>query len=556
MKNLNYHKPASSLFQRRESRMAFKGKPPARTVLIQIAVAVVVFLSRYPDGCQTHDKAVAPALKGRQEQPEGEAYCSTNNVEEAQNLEKHCIPCPENAECMANQMVCKPGYRVRDFSSAPHSKNTHAVSCVEDLEAKARAASTLKAIVDLLRERRGRYECGLPLDPLFSPSYQFDNKPWSTAIKDMCSGPGVTRWQMHFHRNIAPAIADKGVYFWLFNHFLSPDTAAALGIQVERHYLFVPLANPVDFPELHERIMEEHIRTKGITYMYKYKGTDPLKPLSCKIGSVAQDHLLTILTLLTVFIVCSHFAHHLYFKNYIRKQVLSLIRLYSQHGGVASLTRGVPTESLFQLLCKDLANAGCFTRFLVKNKLTLESVDEACHELLWSPKTGVHAYTLYETHHWWAEKMASSSSSQGRDNTGGLGSPTKGDGGLTVSVSPPEGVPSNTSLSFDRQLSEPTGSSDVKTGTTPVHSRLQVDLQFPTSVWGYGSPYVISDPPTATRVHAGPPYSGFEQENTLTCAKRLDDYTGLTKELWALQRAKRTISGELERRLRPRGSIL
>lgn len=262
------------------------------------------------------------------------------------------------------------------------------------------------------------------------------------------------------------------------------------------------MANPVEFPDVHKRIMEEHIRARGITYTYKYEGAELLMPLSCQIRRVAQEHLLTILTFLTVFIVCSHVAHHLYFKNYIKRQVLSLIRVYSQHGGVASLTCGIPTKTLFQLLCKDLASAGFFTRFLIRNKLTLESVNEVCYELLWSPKTGVHAYTLHDTNHWWAKNTAVPFSSQDQVNTDPVGSSTQSNGSLTVNVSPAEAASNNISPSFNQQMRTPIGFPDVKTGTTPVLSRRPVNLQLPASLWEYRSPYVRSDPRAATRDHA------------------------------------------------------
>lgn len=232
-KDFHYCKPASSVPQRRESRMAFKKRTRARTVLLQIAVIAVVFLSQWSDDLQTHDKVVLPALETRKEQTEDKAYCEPNKLEEAQNhSNKHCISCPKNADCMGKKMVCKPGFKYNNSKSPLHLEKTYAESCEEDMEAKTKAANILEVIIKLLKERRGRYECGLSLEPLFSPSYQSDSKPWSTIIKDMCNGPGITRWQMHFHKTIAPVIADAGVYFWLFDYFLTPDAAAALEIQV------------------------------------------------------------------------------------------------------------------------------------------------------------------------------------------------------------------------------------------------------------------------------------------------------------------------------------
>lgn len=199
-------------------------------MLLQLAVAATVFLSlRFKD--TPFQEEVAPIPQDvREVQEVDQVYCSTNVTGEVQ--EGACVPCPDNAECTEGSMTCNPGYRRRNRAKTQGPHIAPERECVEDLESKARAAEALEILTELLKERQGRYECGLPLDPLFSPSDQLGEKPWSKAIKKMCSGPGVTRWQMHFHPDIAPAIADEGVYFWLFYHFLTAEAAAEIDIQV------------------------------------------------------------------------------------------------------------------------------------------------------------------------------------------------------------------------------------------------------------------------------------------------------------------------------------
>ena len=166
--------------------------------------------------------------------------------------------------------------------------------------------------------------------------------------------------------------------------------------------------------------MREQGRAKGITYLYTYTGPDAIKPLNCKIGQMAHEHLIALLGLLLLLVLCSQVAQHFYSRYYIRKEVLNLLRMHSQHGDGTSLTRGIPTDIIFNLLCKRLARRGSVSRFFLRGRLTVERVEEACHELLWNPETGVHAYRLNETNHWWAERdLPSSADGQGtgRENT-------------------------------------------------------------------------------------------------------------------------------------------
>ncbi|CDJ36545.1 uncharacterized protein EMH_0061910 [Eimeria mitis] len=377
-----------------------KQTPIVWAPLFYVGIVAAIFVYRFP--CAQVDLTETPSDKQQfvEEKNDETLYCDSAQTREEANGDEECVACPQNAECAGGIMTCLSGYTPRD------SKNGQQASpkvCVEDITKKAKASEVLKSLIEILRERQGRYDCGYPVEPLFSPSKHLEGKPWSKAITKMCNGPGLTRWQMNFHQEIGPAIADDGIYFWLFYHFLTPEAAAEIDIQVERQYLFVPLSNPVDFPELHERLLREQSRAKGITFTYTYTGPDTMKPLSCKISQMAHDHLLALVGLLFLLVLCSQAGQHFYSRYYIKQEVLNLIRLHSQRGGVASLTRGIPTDILFNLLCERLAKKGALAQFLLRGRLTVERVDEACHDLLWEPQTGVHAYRLNETNHWWAE---------------------------------------------------------------------------------------------------------------------------------------------------------
>lgn len=261
--------------------------------------------------------------------------------------------------------------------------------------------------------------------------------------------------------------------------------------QVERHYMFVPLANPMDFPGVHERLMREQSRSRGLTFTYSYKGSEPRKPLSCKLNEMTQEHLLALLTLLAILVVCSHFAHHFYISYYLRKEVLDLIRRNSHYDEGTSLTRGIPTERLFQLLSERLARSGPFRRFLLKDKLTLERVDEVCHELLWSPTAGVRTYRMHETNHWWADGKFAYSLPQGTE-----GNPSSWtNGGPTVGLSQQSGKTSSYGLlsSMERQWEE-VNPQNTERGGRPTEARPRMTSQLLSHWWASGPIPTAAEP--------------------------------------------------------------
>ncbi|KAL8269959.1 hypothetical protein Esti_006117 [Eimeria stiedai] len=396
-----------------------KSSATAKAWLLLLGVLAATFVCPKLDASQRVEE-VSPIFLHDMEQQQGEkSYCSSMRHVDQQVAEE-CAPCPANAECSEGILTCNPGYKLQSNKlSSSSSPATTSQKCVEDLSAKAKAIEVLALLTALLKERKGRYDCGLPIDPLFtSPDKQGENT-CSSAIKKMCSGPGLTRWQMHFHPILASAIADEGVYFWLFSHFLAPHSAADLNIHVERHYMFVPIANPVDFPDMHERLMMEQRRSKGLTFTYAYDGPEPKKPLTCNIREMIGKHLLTFIATLVLLIIGTHLLHLIYMTHYVRGEMLSLIRQYSHYNEATLLTQGVATETLVQLLRERLDRAHSLSRLLLKNKITPEIVDEVCHGLLWTPNTGIHAYRLNETNHWWAgEGNARFSSHDGEDQRG------------------------------------------------------------------------------------------------------------------------------------------
>ncbi|CDJ69330.1 hypothetical protein, conserved [Eimeria necatrix] len=402
--------------------------------------------------------------------------------------------------------------------------------------------------MEVLKERQGRYECGLPLDPLFSPSEQLGGKPWSNAIKQMCSGPGLTRWQMHFHPEIAPAIAHEGVYFWLFYHFLGPEAADELNIQVERQYLFVPLANPVDFPGLHERLMKEQSRSKGITFTYTYKGSDLRKPLSCRISQLAQEHFLALLMMLSLLVVTGHFAQHFYLKHYIRKEVLKLIRLHSQQAGDTAVSRGIPTESIYNLLCHRVARGGTIPRLLLRNRLTVELVEDACQELLWNPETGVHSYRLHESNHWWAEDTTSSfpaESEAAEENKQSVWNSI----GPTVGMAQNSEAANSPSLGAHIPQWERESPHTRESGSNPLYSWRYGDSPPRGHLWKQDSLDSAADYFATSNAGERMAIKMYENgaSEGMKPAKGLDDYLGLMRELRELRRASHAISGELSR---------
>lgn len=207
-------------------------KRAAWKLALQIAVLSTVFILRKPEGKPAQQDTI-PAQEEITAREDAETvFCDSDNATEGSTTPQNCTVCPENAECKDGKLSCLPGYTNSQENKSSKTKETSLQTCTEDLASKAKAEEVLKILMEVLKERQGRYECGLPLDPLFSPSEQLGGKPWSNAIKQMCSGPGLTRWQMHFHPEIAPAIAHEGVYFWLFYHFLGPEAADELNIQV------------------------------------------------------------------------------------------------------------------------------------------------------------------------------------------------------------------------------------------------------------------------------------------------------------------------------------
>ncbi|CDJ52656.1 hypothetical protein, conserved [Eimeria brunetti] len=429
----------------------------AWTLSLHLAVVALVVVSRFP--CAELALEEAPSLQQEhaEENKDDTVYCETGRTQEGGNNEQDCVTCPQNAECTGGMMACLSGYTPNKDENGYKESPT---VCVEDTEKKAKAAEVLKLLVEILRERQGRYDCGYPLDPLFSPSEQLGGKPWSNTITKMCSGPGLSRWQMNFHREIGPAIADEGVYFWLFYHFLTPEAAAKIGIQVERQYLFVPLSNPVDFPELHERLMREQARAKGITFIYTYTGSDT-------------------------------------------------------------------------------------------GRLTVERVDEACHELLWKPETGVHAYRINETNHWWAEReLPPSSSGEGTERESHPS--CWNDNGPTVG--------SNRSLDKPTLTTSKSGSS-LHRQSNSGRPHTPEDDSVPSQYCNYEyspTPVRLRDHDTAHGTVDSFPLSAFGQEAAFNQhdvatagaakpARGLDDYSGLMRELRELQRASHTLSGELAR---------
>ncbi|OEH77732.1 hypothetical protein cyc_04510 [Cyclospora cayetanensis] len=326
------------------SKGSEKRKPLARQkaaiwpLLLQTAVIAAVFLSYRIDELRPHEGMAYSFHAALEDQTDDLFYCSaTNAKKENSRQEEECIPCPANADCVDGKMACNTGYRLHtDASQEPQI--LAAATCVEDLASKAKAAEVLHLITELLRERQGRHECGLPLDPLCSPSDHGGRKPWSDSIKAMCFSPGLTRWQMHFHPDIASSIANEAVYHWLFNHLLTPESAAEFDIEA------------------------------------------PLTIYASEIGNF---------TLSEYCLECFPVAP------------------------------GISTEDIYKLLASQLASKGTLTRLILKKKLTLGRVDEACHDLLYSPNTRVHAYQLHEANHWWAEEQAPPLNPHKRDTANG-----------------------------------------------------------------------------------------------------------------------------------------
>ncbi|KAL8424251.1 hypothetical protein Efla_002869 [Eimeria flavescens] len=386
-----------SWFRRRHS-----SSHTAWVVVLQVAVVAALLVPL--NAPELEQKVVSNFHPAMLEQREGEVYCSSKAPKAILAFNEDCIPCPNNAECTGSTLTCNPGYKVQ-LELAETGQHRHPPArktCAEDLDAKATAAEVLQMLIGVLKERRGKYDCGVPLEPFFAPSDKQGEKPWSATIKEMCSGPGLTRWQLHFHPLIAPAIADEGVYFWLFFHYLASESAAELFINVERHYMFVPIPNPVDFPDLHKRLMKEQARSNGLTYTYRYDGLDSEKPFTCKISKRIKENMLGVLVALILLVIGSHLLHYLYLTYYIKREVLDLIRQHSHYDKVTLLTRGISTATIVELLRERLSGRDYLFRLLLEGNLTLERVDEVCHELLWSPAAGVHAYRLNETNHWWA----------------------------------------------------------------------------------------------------------------------------------------------------------
>lgn len=204
---------------------------------LQIAILATIFILRKPEGKSAQQDTI-PAHEEIATREDGETvFCDSDDATEGSTTPQNCTFCPENAECKNGKLNCLPGYTNSQENKSSKTKGTSLQTCTEDLASKAKAEEVLKTLMEVLKERQGRYECGLPLDPLFSPSEQLGGKPWSNAIKQMCSGSGLTRWQMHFHPEIAPAIAHEGVYFWLFYHFLAPEAADELNIQVRKNLI-------------------------------------------------------------------------------------------------------------------------------------------------------------------------------------------------------------------------------------------------------------------------------------------------------------------------------
>ncbi|CDI74842.1 hypothetical protein, conserved [Eimeria praecox] len=208
-----------------------KQAPTVWALLLRVAVVATFVLPRLPRAEVAPGDSLPVKKELKAEAEDDTVYCNSGHIRDDANDNQECVPCPPNAECAGGKMACLPGYTSRQRKRG-HQPPPNA--CVDDGEKKARAAEVLKSLVEILRERQGRYDCGYPVDPLFSPSEQLGGKPWSNVITKMCSGPGLTRWQMYFHRDIGPALEDEGVYFWLFYHFLVPEAAAQVDIQVSK----------------------------------------------------------------------------------------------------------------------------------------------------------------------------------------------------------------------------------------------------------------------------------------------------------------------------------
>lgn len=212
-----------------EQNFKVKHRPTVWVLLLHIAVLATIVLSRVPCTDLAFEDAPFIVQERMEENIDDTIYCDSGYEREDATDGQECVTCPQNADCAGGTMACRPGYMPPERQKGPQAAPN---ACVEDSEKKARAADVLKLLVEILKERQGRYDCGYPVDPLFSPSEQLGGKPWSNTITKMCGGPGLTRWQMVFHRDIAQAIADEGVYYWLFYNFLTPEAAAQIDIQV------------------------------------------------------------------------------------------------------------------------------------------------------------------------------------------------------------------------------------------------------------------------------------------------------------------------------------
>lgn len=306
----------------------------------------------------------------------------------------------------------------------------------------------------------------------------------------------------------------------------------------------------MDFPELHERLMREQGRAKGITFTYTYTGPDAVKPINCKISQMAHEHLFAFFGLLLFVVLCSQVAQHFYSRYYIRKEVLKLIRMHSQYGGVTSLTRGIPTNIIFNLLCERLARGGSFSRFFFRNRLTVERVDEACHDLLWDPEAGVHAYRLNEANHWWAEGDLPPSGN-GQEERPDVSPLCSNYTGPTVG---PTGNPEKRTSTTNNFASSPHKHSDNgvpqmhEGGICPVQCWHHEYSTLPGCLRASSTPYAASDSIIfSTTGQAVSNEHGNATAGHIKAARGLDDYSGLMREFRELQRASHTLSGELAR---------
>lgn len=149
--------------------------------------------------------------------------------------------------------------------------------------------------------------------------------------------------------------------------------------------------------------MKEQSRSRGLTYTYSYAGNATVKSFSCRMKELAQEHVLGLATAVASLVIGGFFLCNCYMRYYIKKEVLTLIRQHSVFDDVNSITLGIPTEGIFQLLLEKLVAKKNLPSLLLRKRITLEKVDEACHELLRSAEAGVHTYRMSRTNHWWAK---------------------------------------------------------------------------------------------------------------------------------------------------------